>query len=229
MTLARAHLLGIRILATLIVVLTAAYSTTAGAQTRPRSQPKSSSHEAFFRCKDRNGQTHYSDSMPQECVGLDTEVLNERGMQLRLIEGDATRQKRLVREVEEAKVRKEKDQRALRDRTLIETYLTVEDIERLRDQRLEQLNAQLRVTEQNISTLRERQTRLQAQVARFRPYSDKANAPPLPEPIAAEMVNTVNGLRVYRESLAANRKEQQTLTDQFESDIKRFKELKGIR
>ena len=56
---------------------------------------------------------------------------------------------------------------------LIETYLTVEDIERLRDQRLEQLNAQYRVTEQNIANLRERQTRLEGQIARFKPYSDK--------------------------------------------------------
>jgi Domain of unknown function (DUF4124) len=229
MTLARAHILGIRILATTIVVLAAAYSTTSEAQTRPRKTTKATSQEAFFRCRDRTGQTHYSDSMPEECVGQDTEVLNANGMQLRLIEGDATRQKRLIRETEEAKVRKEKEQRALRDRTLIETYLTVEDIERLRDQRLEQLDAQYRVTEQNITNLRDRQTRLQAQVARFKPYSDKPNAPPLPEPLAAEMVNTVNGLRVYHESLTANRKEQQALTDQFESDIKRFKELKGLR
>ena len=167
--------------------------------------------------------------MPDECVGQDTEVLNQNGMQLRLIEGDATKKKRLAREAEEAKVRKEQDQRALRDRTLIETYLTVEDIERLRDQRLEQLDAQVRVTEQNITNLRDRQARLHAQVARFKPYSDSPNAPPLPEPLATEMVNTVNGLRVYQESLTANRKEQQALTDQFESDIRRFKELKGLR
>jgi hypothetical protein len=229
MTLARAHILGIRILATTMVVLAAAYSTTSEAQARPRKPTKSSSAEAFFRCKDRDGHTHYSDSMPQACIGQDTEVLNANGMQLRLIEGEATRQRRLAREAEEAKARKEKEQRALRDRTLIETYLTVEDIERLRDQRLEQLDAQYRVTEQNIAHLRERQTRLQAQVARFKPYSERPNAPPLPEPLAAEMVNTVNDLRVYQESLIANRKEQQALTDQFEADVKRFKELKGLR
>jgi hypothetical protein len=217
----------IRTAATTIIILAMVYGDTATAQNRPR--PSAPNKEAFFRCKDVNGQTHYGDSMPPECVGQDTEVLNDRGMQLRLIEGEATRQKRLVREAEEAKVRKEKDQRALRDHTLIETYLTVEDIERLRDQRLEQLNAQYRVTEQNISSLRERQTRLQTQIARFKPYSDKPNAPALPENLAAEMVNTVNGLRVYQESLSANRKEQTELTASFESDIKRFKELKGIR
>jgi hypothetical protein len=223
MTLAPAHMRGIRIVATTIVVLAMVCSDATAAQ---KSAP---SREAFFRCKDRNGQTHYGDSMPPACVGQDTEVLNEHGMQLRLIEGEATRQKRLQREAEEAKVHKEKEQRALRDRTLIETYLTVDDIERLRDQRLEQLNAQYRVTEQNIATLHERQTRLQAQIARFKPYSDKPNAPPLPEQLAAEVVNTVNGLRVYQESLNANRKEQAQLNESFDADIKRFKELKGLR
>ena len=212
---------GIRSIATTIVLVAAVYAVAAAAQTRTR--------EAFFRCKDRNGQTHYGDSMPPECAGLDTEVLNARGMTLRVIEGDKTRAARLEREAVEAKARKEREQRQLRDHTLIETYLTVEDIERLRDQRLDMLVAQSRVTEQNINNLRERQTRLEATLGRFKPYSDKPNAPPLPENVAAEMVNTVNGLRVYQESLDANRKEQQHLRETFEADIKRFKELKGIR
>lgn len=213
---------GIRIVATTIVLVALASGATAAEQNR-------ASREAFFRCKDKNGQTHYGDSVPPECAGLDTEVLNDNGMQVRLIEGEATRLKRLEREAAEAKVRKEKEVRALRDRTLTETYLTVDDIERLRSQRLELLNAQYRVTEQNIANLRERQARLEKQVARFKPYSDNPNAPPVPDHLAAEMVNTVNGLRVYEQSLAANRKEQTQLNEQFDSDVKRFKELKGIR
>lgn len=213
---------GIRLIATTIALAGVVYATTTAAQSR-------ASREAFFRCKDRNGQVHYGDSMPPECAGLDTEVLNDNGMQVRLIEGEATRNARLQREAAEARARKERETRELRDRTLIETYLTVEDIERLRDQRLEQLQATYRVTEQNISNLRERQTRLEAQIARFKPYSDKAGAPPLPEHLAAEIVNTVNGLRVYQESLTANRKEQAELTEAFASDIRRFKELKGLR
>ena len=211
---------GIRIIATTIVLVGTAYAATAAER---------SSREAFFRCKDRNGQTFYGDSMPPECAGLDTEVLNDRGMQVRLIEGEATRLKRLEREAVEAKVRAEKAERALRDRTLIETYLTVEDIERLRNQRLDQLNAQYRVTEQNIANLRERQTRLEAQIARFKPYSDNPSAPALPEHLAAELVSSVNGMRVYEESLASNRKEQAQLNEQFDADVKRFKELKGLR
>jgi hypothetical protein len=185
--------------------------------------------EAFYRCKDGSGQTHYGDSLPRPCMGFDTEVLNESGMLVRLIEGDRTRAARLEREAVEGKARKEREARAQRDRTLIETYLTVADIERLRDQRLELLVSQYRITEQNIKNLRERQTRLEQQIARFKPYSNQSSAPPLPDHLAEEMVNTVNGARVYAESLTKNKKEQAEVKSTFEADIKRFKELKGIK
>jgi hypothetical protein len=44
-----------------------------------------------------------------------------------------------------------------------------------------------------------------------------------------EIVNTVNGLRVYQQSLDSNTKEQAQLRESFAADIKRFKELKGIK
>src|SRR4030095_2900959 len=116
----------------LTIIVTAVLACTA-AEAAQKAQG-SSSKEAFYRCKDARGQTHYGDSAPPECAGFDTEVLNERGMTLRVIEGDQTRAARLEREAAEAKVRRERDQKLQRDRNLIETYLTVEDIERLRDQ-----------------------------------------------------------------------------------------------
>jgi hypothetical protein len=192
-------------------------------------QSNPNNREAFFRCRDARGQIQYGDSIPPACQGQDTEVLNKNGMLVRMIEGDATKAQRAQREASETKARTEREQRLQRDRMLIDTYLTVEDIERLRDQRLDLLNAQYRVTEQNIASLRDRQGRLEAQVARFKPYSEKPDAPPLPDHLAEEMVNTVNGLRVYQQSLEKNRKEQADIKTTFDSDIRRFKELKGIR
>lgn len=188
-----------------------------------------SAREAFYRCKDKSGQTHYGDSLPPACSGLDTEVLDTRGMVVRVIEGEATKAERLEREAAEALARKEREQREQHDRMLIDTYLSVTDIERLRDQRIEQLQAQYRVTEQNIANMRERQSRIENQIARFKPYSDKANAPPLPDHLAEEMVNTVNSLRTYHEMLENNQREQAELRKSFEADIRRFKELKGLK
>jgi hypothetical protein len=105
----------------------------------------------------------------------------------------------------------------------------VEEIERLRDQRLDLLTAQLRVAEQHITTLRERLVRLREQTARFRPYSDKPNAPSLPDHIAEDLVGTVKSIAVDEQTIQFKRDEQATLTTNFDRDIKRFKELKGIK
>lgn len=183
----------------------------------------------FYRCKDVHGQTHYGDSMPPECQGQDTDVVNSRGMVVNVIEGAATSTARAAqREVEQVR-QKEKEVFEQRDKMLIETYLSVQDIERLRDQRLDLLEAQLKVSEQHLAGLKERETRLAQQVARFKPYSDKPNAPPLPDHLAEELVNTVNGMTVDRESIAAKKGEQVQVRKRFDSDIKRFKELRGIK
>ena len=192
-------------------------------------QTSTKPREAFFRCRSAAGQTLYGDSMPPGCQGQDTEVLNERGIQLRIIEGDRTRTARLEREASEAKAAAERNERLQRDRVLNETYLSVADIERLRDQRLDLLAGQYRLTEQNITSLRDRQKRLEAQITRFKPYAENPSAPPLPDHLAEEMVNTVNSLNVYQETLTKNRAEQTQVTQTFAADIKRFKELKGIR
>lgn len=213
----------------LLSTLAFAIAMPAAAQTRRNTTTDTNGREAFYRCRDANGQTHYGDGMPPACQGVDTEVLDNRGMLLRVIEGEATRNERVKREAAEAALRQQRETREQRDRMLIETYLSVPDIERLRDQRLDLLIAQYKVTEQNIASLRERQRRMETQVARFKPYSDKPNAPPLPDHLAEEMVNTVNSLRTYQEMLVNNQREQARLKTSFDSDIKRFKELRGIK
>jgi hypothetical protein len=215
---------GFRILTIVIAIVASGAAFAAQKQKRG-----GSSDEAYFRCKDSKGQQLFSDSMPMGCQGQDTEVLNGRGMVLRVIEGDQTRAARLAREAGESTERKLKQERQLRDRMLLETYLSVEDIERLRDQRLDMLVAQHRATEQTISNMRERQGRLENQIARFKPYSTKPNAPPLPDHLAEEMVNTVNSMKVYEESLEKNLAEQAVVKATFTADINRFKELKGLQ
>jgi hypothetical protein len=185
--------------------------------------------EAFYRCKDAKGALLYADSLPASCLGHDIEVLSERGSTLRVIEGDQSRGTRLEREATEQHAVKLREEREQWDKMLIDTYLSVADIERLRDQRLEMLAAQFKITQQSIENLRERQNRLESQIARFRPYSDRPNALPLPDHLAEEMVNTAKGRQVYQEMLSNNNSEQIAVKAGFDAEIKRFKELKGIK
>ncbi|MBC7984642.1 MAG: DUF4124 domain-containing protein [Candidatus Obscuribacterales bacterium] len=190
---------------------------------------KSTAAEALYRCRDANGQMRFGSAMPVECTGRDTEVLSSRGNVLRIIEGAGTRAKRLEEEAVAAQVQKGREEQALRDRVLIDTYLTVADIERLRDQRLDLVEAQLKVSEQHIATLHDRISRLRQQSARFKPYAEVPNAPPLPDHLAEEIINTVKSIGVDRQTIDIKRNEQETMTANFARDINRFKELKGLK
>ena len=185
--------------------------------------------EAYYRCRDAHGQMHFGSGIPEECLGLDVEVLDTQGMVIRTIEGAATRAKRLEREAAEAEQNKLRAEQELRDKVLIETYLSVDEIERLRDSRLDLLTAQLKVAVQHIGTLKDRLQRLRDQSARFKPYSDKPNAPPLPDHIAEDLVGTLKSIAVDQQTIDIKRQEQATMTANFERDINRFKELKGIK
>ena len=193
------------------------------------SEGNSPGREAFYRCKDAKGVVLYGDSVPAGCLGRDVEVLSERGSTLRIIEGDQSRSARIEREATENRARLQREADQQWDKMLIDTYLSVADIERLRDQRIDMLESQFKVTQQSINNLQERQSRLEGQIARFRPYNDRANAPPLPDHLAEEMVNTAKGRQVYQEMLANNTNEQVEVKRSFDAEIKRFKELKGIK
>ncbi|HSD54787.1 MAG TPA: DUF4124 domain-containing protein [Burkholderiales bacterium] len=197
----------------------------AAARKKPRTKD---THEAVYRCKDANGQSHFGQSIPAVCIGRDIEVLDNTGRVVRRIDNSAVLALRAEQQELEAARKKAAELAAQRDRTLLATYLTVTDIERLRDNRLEILVLQSQVTREYIANLRERENRLVQDVQRFRPYSGKANAPAVPDHLAEEMVNTVNGLQVYQEELAKNTSEQTRLREEFDRDIARFKELKGL-
>jgi hypothetical protein len=208
------RLIPILMLAVQALLLAPAAGASGGVQAR----------EAIYRCRDANGRTYVGQAIPAECMDADVEVLDSAGRVVRIIPGrDSLQQVAAQKAAEDARLAA-----ANRDRTLLATYLSVADIERLRDQRLELLVQQGRVTDQYIVNLKDREARLVQDVQRFRPYSDSKNAPPLPEHIAEDIVNTVNGLQVYQQELAKNTEEQRRLRGEFDSDIARFKELKGI-
>lgn len=200
-------------------------SLPATAATQKKKQPGTAPKEAVYHCRDARGQSHFGQAIPAACMDLDVEVMDDTGRVLRVIPGRRTLEQLAAQKA----INEAQKLAAQRDRTLLATYLSVADIERLRDQRLEQLEQQSRVTHQYIGNLRERETRLMTDVQRYRPYSTSPNAPALPDHVAEDIVNTVNGLQVYQQELAKNTAEQEKLRREFAADIARFKVLRGIK
>jgi len=184
----------------------------------------------LYRWVDDDGVVHYGDRVPPEYADRDRDLLNTQGVRIGAEEGVLTEAEQAERArlaaVEDAAV-KARMADARRDQVLLDTYLSVQEIERLRDRRLELLEAQIKVTEHYLGNLRKRLERLQREASDYKPYSDKPDAPDVPEALGLELSRTIASISLYEQTLARSRAEQGALAEAFASDIERFQELKG--
>lgn len=184
----------------------------------------------LYRWVDDQGVVHYGDRIPPEYANRDRDVLNERGIRVDHEQGPLTEAEKKALEEQKAAdeaARAARAETVRRDRMLLETYLSVADIEDLRDRRLELLDSKIKVTEAYLDNLRESLDRLYVEAGRFKPYSDREGAPELPADLAAEIDSAENSIQVYEQQLERTRDDQVKLRASFEADIERFRELKG--
>jgi hypothetical protein len=184
----------------------------------------------LYKWTDRNGVVQFGDKIPPEYADLDRNVLNEQGVSVAFEEGAITEEERAAAAAREAELEADRQARleiARRDRMLLETYITVGDIEDLRDRRLELLESQIKVTELYLGNLRKRLVGLQNEASRFKPYTLREDAPQIPEDLALDISRTTASIALYEQTLARTRADQAALKASFDDDISRFRELKG--
>ena len=71
--------------------------------------------------------------------------------------------------------------------------------------------------------------KLRADSMHFRPYSADPKAPSMPDQVAEDLVRLGTDMRTQQQNLKQKRGEEATMSNQFENDIDRFKELKHIQ
>jgi hypothetical protein len=214
-----------------LAVLTIALPSLGNAQSRGATS--SSQHAQpgkLYRWTDDKGVVHYGDSIPPEYAKQDRNVLNTQGVNVGFEQGELTPEQRAEKERKEAEAKQAQLQReeiARRDKMLLETYISVSDIEDLRNRRLELLESQIKVTELYLANLRKRLLTLQDEASNYKPYTSRENAQQIPENLATDISRTVGSINLYEQTLSRTRTNQETVRNSFDSDIRRFKELKG--
>jgi hypothetical protein len=187
--------------------------------------------QKLYRWVGKDGEVHYGDRVPPEEVKLDREVLNEYGVTVKLLPHELTQDERTEMQRQEAiEAAEQKRLRDMnrRDVVLLNTYLSINEIEALRNRRKELLDGQIRVTEVYLTNLRSKLVKLQQNASRFQPYNPDPNAPPIHDRLARELSNTLNSIFVYEQTLTDTRDKQSELVAKFESDIDRFRHLSGM-
>ena len=187
------------------------------------------SAQKLYRWVDKDGVVHYTDSVPPEYAELDRDILNKQGVRIGGEEGAKTEEERAEEArlaAEEQAAREAKVAAARRDQILLDTYLSIEEIELLRDRRVELLEARIKVTEQYLNNLRKRMVNLEREAKEYQPNTPDGR--PMPPNLALDIERTTGAINLYEGTLATTRNEQGRWRDRFAADISRFKELKGL-
>jgi Domain of unknown function (DUF4124) len=179
---------------------------------------------AVYKWVDEQGVTHYGDHIPPEYAAKERRVINAQGVEINRLE--AQKSPEALAAEDQRKI--DAEQSKNRDRNLLNTYASVQEIERLRDQRVTLLSDQIKVTSQFLEVLNGKLKKLRGSSMRFRPYNSDPNAAAMPDQIAEDLVRVGNDIRTQEQNLREKRSEETIMSKQFESDIARFKELKGI-
>jgi len=174
--------------------------------------------------KDDQGVTHYGDQIPPEYAARAHGVVNNQGIEVEHTDA----QKSAEQLAAEDQKRLDAEQRANRDRNLLNTYGSVQEIEHLRDQRLSLLTDQIKLKEQFLETLNVKMSKLKVTSSRYKPYSSDPKAPPMTDQLTEDLVRVGSDIHTQEDNLRQKRAEQANMNQEFEGDIARFKELKGI-
>jgi Domain of unknown function (DUF4124) len=201
-------------------VLLALAAGAAGAQ--------SDKQKKLYRWVDKDGQVHYGDSVPAEYAEQDRDILNKQGVSVGREEGTITPEEAAAQAAAD-KAARDEQKRKLRDRVLLQTYQSVKELEILRDNRLELVDAQLTIQEQSLANLRAQRAQIERQAARYAPVNAAADAPALPDELAIDLERSASDIETQESNLVRRREERESIRLSFENDIKRYQELKAIR
>src|SRR6202166_4130731 len=133
-----------------------------------------------YKWVDEHGVTHYGDRIPPEYAAQEQQVINSQGVEIKRLEAQKTPEALAA----EDQKRAEAEQNKNRDRNLLNTYASVQEIERLRDQRVTLLSDPIKVTSPFLAVLNGKLNKLRASSMRFKPYSSEPGASAMPDQIA---------------------------------------------
>jgi hypothetical protein len=185
-------------------------------------------NDRVYQWTDDDGVTHYGDRVPPEYATHERIVLNQHGVEVGRQAGEKTEEEKASEKrrtellTEQRKVR---DAAVLRDKVLLSTYLSIEEIEALRDRRIGLVAGQIRVTQIYLNNLRTKLIKLEKEAKRFAPYSKEANAKPIDGKLSRELSDTLDSIMLYEQNLARYNGEQSQLMAKFQADINRFRKL----
>lgn len=193
---------------------------TAFAVVPAQGAPKGETKAKIKKCQDATGRWHYGDTAADECARSKVTLISDQGVKRKEIAAPLTEAELKKREADQTAEQKAKEQ-AKRDEILLSTYAHEADIVYVRDRKLVQLEQSIKASQETVNSLRAALVRQEAQAA----AEQKAGG--VSDQTAKAVEQTRAQVEKHEAAIAKKREEQGALRAQAESDLERYRELKG--
>lgn len=178
----------------------------------------------MYKWVDDKGTTHYGETIPPEYANKDRSVLNKDGRVIKTQEV-LTPEERRAKEQMDAQKRKDDEaasEEKRRDRTLLNTYSNVTEIDLARSRNLQQVDTRINSTNTLIKRADDNLLALQKESDNLA----KANRP-IPASLQEDLKESQARLAKLQQELKKYMEEKASVEARYDADKVRFKELTG--
>lgn len=178
----------------------------------------------MYKWVDDKGTTHYGETIPPEYANKDRSVLGKDGRVIKTQEV-LTPEERRAKEQMDAQKRKDDEaasEEKRRDRTLLNTYSNVTEIDLARSRNLQQVDTRINSTNTLIKRADDNLLALQKEADNL----SKANRP-IPASLQDDLKESQSRLTKLRQELAKHMEEKASVEARYDADKVRYKELTG--
>ena len=186
---------------------------------------------AAYKCVDAKGITHIGDTPPPGCAAVMMYEVTPTGKVLRAIEPTPTPEQAKVLAEQQAKKR-EADARAAelkrRDMALVNTYGSEKEFDVARERNIEPIKARIGVAQERIQQVDKRQKTLEEEMEFYKAGKTKASkAREAPATMTEELARLQKERTTLQSNITGYEKEIEQVKVKFDTDKKRWLEIKG--
>lgn len=178
-----------------------------------------------YRCVGKDGKKYYGSSIPPQCMGQAIEQLNAQGTVIRRIAAQESPEERARRELQakqDAEAQSANRERVSRNRALLATYRSEEEIEIARERALSENRSSTKLAEERAVSLRSENDGYRRKLSAY-----KAGTTP-PAMLVESARNAEIDLKAQEDLLAAKKREFETINAKYENDMRRYRELRAM-
>jgi hypothetical protein len=183
--------------------------------------------ERIYKWVDEDGKTQYGDRVPARYATVERSVINDQGRTVKVYEAAKSPEEKAEAQALEKKMAEEKkntEQQAIHDHSLLSTYSSEEDMLLARDSKVASVETLIQLTNSRLDSMQKRLNELTNDAAEFERSGKK-----LPEGLVYQMKNTEEQIRQNEEFVKSKQNEKAQIARKFDEDVKRYRELMSER